>query len=551
MVVNADAAPGRVVPEIVEVRYTTEDGSRGRDNMSREGVVTPGSDAFQPYTYTFKAVLAPLDFYVRGGDDRQGPYHLDVVDSPTLGRMTLRCRYPAYMHRDDRDVGVAGLVQIPRGTEITLVAEANKPLVAVDVDDVTDENAPQSSRLDVLAEHGQPKAGFQLELGRLDADKTLLFNLHDADGIRSREAVRLALAAVADEPPQVDVQLKGIGTAITPEALLPVGGEVSDDYGVDKIWFEFHADDAPPRQRPFGVAAEGREKLAVADALEVRELELQPKQKLQLAIAAADGSTLEGGPNVGTSQHYTLDVVTAEQLRSMLEARELQLRRRFETIIEEFTETRDLLARVAVPKAADAAAESDKDVPPREPGEEAEPAPRIADPTVQVERVLQNAERSAHETMEVALAFDEIRDELVNNRIDIEELKARLKDGVAEPLKRIVAESFPRLEERLKQLSGQLGDPQLAAAAQKASLAEADAILVEMKQVLDKMMELETFNEVVDMLRQIISSQEKISDETKARAKEEAPRPDRMNPRRRVPLGKGSRPCRLGEASDE
>ncbi len=263
----------------------------------------------------------------------------------------------------------------------------------------------------------------------------------------------------------------------------------------------------------------------MADALEVRELELQPKQKLQLTIAAADSSTLDGGPNVGTSQRYTLDVVTSEQLRSMLEARELQLRRRFETIIEELTETRDLLARVAIPKPAPAAGEAtpdeaaDKDVPPREPGDEAEPAPRMAAPTVQVERVVQNAQRSAHETLEVALAFDAIREELVNNRIDIEELKARLKDGVAEPLKRIVAESFPRLDERLKQLSGQLGDPQLAAAAQKASVAQADAILVEMKQVLDKMMELETFNEVVDMLRQIISSQEKISDQTKSRQK--------------------------------
>ena len=33
------------------------------------------------------------------------------------------------------------------------------------------------------------------------------------------------------------------------------------------------------------------------------------------------------------------------------------------------------------------------------------------------------------------------------------------------------------------------------------SVAQIDAILVEMKQVLDKMLELETFNEVLDMLR--------------------------------------------------
>ena len=40
-----------------------------------------------------------------------------------------------------------------------------------------------------------------------------------------------------------------------------------------------------------------------------------------------------------------LDVVTPEQLRALLESRELVLRQRFESIMREMTETRDLLAR--------------------------------------------------------------------------------------------------------------------------------------------------------------------------------------------------------------
>jgi hypothetical protein len=49
---------------------------------------------------------------------------------------------------------------------------------------------------------------------------------------------------------------------------------------------------------------------------------------------------------------------------------------------------------------------------------------------------------------------------------------------------------------------------------------EADAILVEMKQVLDRMLELESFNEALDLLRGIISSQEKINEQTRQRQKE-------------------------------
>ncbi len=538
LAVHADAALGRDIPEIVEVRYSTSEGARGRENMSREGVVSPGEAPFQNYSHTFKSVLSPLEFYVLGGDDRQGPYHLDVVDSPTISRMKLRCEYPAYMHRESRDIPVAGLMQLPRGTQITILAEANKPLVSVQVDDVANESeaAPTTHRLELAQEHGGPQTSFQFSVPRLDADKTLLFTLHDSDGIRSREAVRLALGAVADEPPQVNVQLKGIGTAITAQARLPAAGEISDDYGVARVWFDFHVDETPAREQPFAVAVNGQEQLAAADALEVGPLELQPKQKLHWAVQAADACALEGGPNVGSSQRYVLEVVTAEQLRAMLEARELTLRRRFETIIEELTDTRNMLSGIEMRPPPESTAE-------KQPGAETKPAvapggsepgdddaedadvakPAASSPAsraLQVERVLQNSQRSSHETLQVAVAFDEIREEMINNRVDTEELKTRLKEGVADPLKRIVETRFAALEESLKQLAAVLADPNAAVTAQAKAVAETDAILVEMQQVLDKMLELETFNEVLDMLRQIIDAQEKVNAETKQKQKQ-------------------------------
>jgi hypothetical protein len=527
--VKADAAPGREVPEVVEVRYTTDDGARGRENMSREGVVLPGQGAFQPYALSFKSVLSPLEFYVLGGDDREGPYYLDVVESPTISKMVLHCEYPAYMRRASREVPVAGLMQLPRGTRITIRAEANKPLVAAHIDDVTDDNAPHSEKLDLVGSGGAPVQRFEYNIPQLDADKILLFTLLDTDGIRSLEAVRLALSAVADEPPQVNVQLQGIGTAITAKARLPAAGQVSDDYGVARVWFEFHPDDAAAQERPFAVAAAGQEKLAVSDALEVEPLGLAPKQKLHVAVQAADDCALEGGANRGTSQRYVLEVVTPEQLRSMLEARELMLRRRFETIIEEFTHTRDLLAGVELAAAKPAAEGAAPDAPqPREPAapgaavEESDAAatePGYSPAAVQVGRAGQNVERSAHETRDVAEAFGAIREEMINNRVDTEELKIRLKEGVADPLQRIVALRFPPLQAELGKLAGQLADVETARATRSAAVGQMDAILVEMKQVLDKMLELETFNEVLDMLRQIIDEQEKVNSETKEQQK--------------------------------
>ena len=79
---------------------------------------------------------------------------------------------------------------------------------------------------------------------------------------------------------------------------------------------------------------------------------------------------------------------------------------------------------------------------------------------------------------------------------------------------------FPELERRLQTLQAKLADPQAAAAARDAAREEADAILVQMNQILDKMLELETFNEVLDLLRGIIESQDQINRETKQKQKD-------------------------------
>ena len=75
---------------------------------------------------------------------------------------------------------------------------------------------------------------------------------------------------------------------------------------------------------------------------------------------------------------------------------------------------------------------------------------------------------------------------------------------------------FPELERRLRLLQARLADPAAGKAAQTAARDQADAILVEMNLVLGKMVELETFNEVLDILAGIIDSQEKINDRSKA-----------------------------------
>ena len=193
-------------------------------------------------------------------------------------------------------------------------------------------------------------------------------------------------------------------------------------------------------------------------------------------------------------------------------------------IVQEVTDTGDSLLRINFD--ADAAAEETDagDEPGDEPGDEEKavrsPERLLAIRALRVQRAIQNGRKNAHETLGVAEAFDDVRLQLVNNRIDTEELKLRLKDGIADPLRHVVDEMFPELERRLRLLEGTLADAKAGPKNRLAASRQLDAVLVEMRRILGRMIELEDFNEAVALLREIIEAQEKLGEQTDQRRKQ-------------------------------
>ncbi|MGH7192329.1 MAG: DUF4175 family protein, partial [Candidatus Saccharimonadales bacterium] len=348
--VQAEATPPSVVPQVVEVRYRAEDGRRERYTMIREGVAVPGEDEYQDYRFTFNSVPSDLSFDVVGGDARLRDLRIRVVQSPSLS-MRLQCEYPPYTGRLPAEVPASGVVPLPIGTRVTIKARATKDLREARIEFPVGEEGRITKTIEL---GGDREIDFTLE--QLDADTTISFQLLDTDGVRNRAPVQLALSAVPDAAPQVDVQLEGIGPAITPRAKLPLTGKVADDYGVASVWAEFSIDEGEPKLHELAAAA-GPE-VEVDAAIEVAELALRPGAKLSLAAKAADNRDLPdgSGPNVGQGERFLLEVVTPDHLLTLLETRELNLRQRFESILQEVTETRDSLSDLEPPEGGDKAA---------------------------------------------------------------------------------------------------------------------------------------------------------------------------------------------------
>ena len=510
------SAPQRV-PEVVDLRWrTAADAPRrgGRqagpwhvDRMGTRGGVTADGQAFG---HVLKGVGESLDLEIRGGDARLRGLRLEVLEPPALDTLVITTTPPAYLGGGPRPAAPARIVQLPGGSRVDIRCTSTKPLSAATmVANGTSAASADGETLASLSAGGTPAAPVRTIEGRIEpllADCTIVVRFTDTDGLVNREPVTFVLAVLPDEPPQVALRLRGISTAVTPRARLPLVGTISDDHGLASATVSVRTADGAESSLPLARVRAGDAlvefpaQTAEVVALEplAGPLQLAVGRTIQVSVRAADACTIGAGANVGASDVWSLDVVAPETLVAMLEAREIILRRRYESCVADLTQARDAFA--APPAAEPAAGGGDDDRGRRAGG--------LGEATA----------RAAGETAELAEAFRDIRLEFDNNQLLTPELETRLVAQIAEPLAAIAARDLPALATACR---GRAGRQEL--------LRKADEVLARMRAVLDKMMELESFNEVVELLRGMIRTQEQIRAETleqqKRRAREALERP--------------------------
>jgi hypothetical protein len=518
VIVRATAGPaaggamdGGWVPAVVDLRSRGAGGWKTERMGMRGGVTEEG----QAFGHVLKAVNEDLVLEVRGGDARVRNLRLEVVEAPALAAVEIGYTLPAYLGGGRRQAPASRIVQVPRGSDVEIVCRSTKPLSAATMRAVSlggprpEEGRPDGDGTDdagaLLASlaagaDGPPATSLVGTAPSLDGDRTIVVRLTDTDGLVNREPITFVLSATPDEPPRVAVRMRGISNAVTAKARIPLEGSIADDHGLTRADVLLRVADRPEVARPIARLRAG---VAVIDlpaaAPEIVPLEplgLEAGNSLGLAVTASDACTLDGRPNAGTSDVWSLTVVTPEVLMAMLEAREIILRRRYESCIADFSQARDRF------QSGDGGGDD-------------------AELSVAASRLGEATSRAAGETAEIAMAFRDIRMELDNNLLLTPELDARLIAQIADPLTAIAVSDLPAVGTACrKQVDRSAGGN--AAAARVDLVRRADEVLVRMRAVLDRMMELESFNEVIELLRGVIRTQEEIKAETLQRQKKRA-----------------------------
>ena len=347
LVVHADTRE-YVAPRQVEFRFTSADGGRGRDTMTRVGEAVAGRDDFQEFRYEFNDVSVEHD--ARRDRRRRSRRRICSWRSSTdrswwAWKSSASIRNIWAGRRGDCRSPAA--CEFPAGTKLTLHAASTKPLTDVRV--ASTSNPQPRSLVDV----GRPVEAIRWVYGTLQADD----RAHDpGDGLRRRHVPRAVSDFARRDSGRVAAGFGATGRdRCRDHARCDRAARGQSDR---RLRTRSHLVCLPgQRRRP---AASGRSPInptasknkSQLDAFDTRgpdapdgerAMELQPGQTLFLSVRAADRYNLSDAPRVGASQQFALDVVTVPQLLALLERRELELRQRFEAVFAKMTDTRNLL----------------------------------------------------------------------------------------------------------------------------------------------------------------------------------------------------------------
>ena len=533
-----------LVPKTLRVRIGTPEVGYRSLLIDQFRIETREGTRWAVFTTTFTEMLETVALQVRGADSTLNDLCVEVVPTPTLTEMMLTQKFPDYMQRSVRTVALAGRTMIPDGTEITITATATKPL---------QEATAIFNQTEIpLAPHSDNS--ITLTLLALREETLIDFRLTDIDLLSNRHPIRAEFGITPDQPPVVTARLEGIGHAITPEAVLPIAGEITDDNGLATAMTRYttvpapvagEETETPPREPAEGAIPitgiqSGQTVFPLAHSFSVAPLSLQPDDQLILFVEASDAFDLDTAEGqIGMGQRWLLEIVTPEKLKTLLETREITLRQRFEVIIGEVERTKEILLDYTLEPTEQQIQQADALT--LENGENAteenlEERQRELENRKQrikntinseqtelgkyhISRMLRDTHKEVYDLTGIIESFRTIRLEMINNRILTEDERKRIEQEIIQPMQELIGSDFPDIDELLGVLNRLISDQSeprrpLALEERQKILDSFDATILKMTAIRDKMASMESFNEAIELLRSIIQQQQLLRNET-------------------------------------
>lgn len=499
------------------------------DVSGSDQTVSMFADDGERFRHTLPRLFDDVALQISGGDYASPlPYHVRVVPAPEIVEVAVKPNYPEYLGlAEPPPEGIAvqsSRVRLPVGTRGLIAGATNAALREVRVVSSGERwTIEPGEGIDGRA-FAFPVATFAAE--RESADDRLVasvepreleITLIGEDGLRSLSPLRLTLEPIADQPPEIRARPRGIGDAVTRRASVPWEGTIEDDYGVRDAAFEVSRQSGDrqvasdyPVELPSGPReiAIGKDEQPVT--LDLRQMQPGIGDTLTVALTATDFRPTQdfgsGTSRTGRSEGFRLLVVSDEELLAILRGKEVNLRQRFEQIVEETTQTRDDI-REQVGREREASALPDSP-------ERTELKQRIS---AGVDRGLLAVRKAETESRAVAALFADLRAELVNNRLDTRDRLGRIDNGVLGPLREVLADQFGTVEQSVTAAREAIRTRSGTEAALTTAEGELTRLVERLNAILSEMERRQSYNELIEELERLAERYESLREKTKER----------------------------------
>ncbi|MCU0709157.1 MAG: hypothetical protein MUF23_12785 [Pirellula sp.] len=505
------------------LHYRDMDGNRGRANL-RRGTKEGERQNFLLDGPPLESINDSLALSLSGGDARIGNLSLTAVEAPLIATSYIDVTYPEYLQQSTKTIwGKEQLayrngIRLPQGSHIELILETNKPIQRCDLLRVRSNEEAEVAESITQLEQAQPSKTLKLPLGVLDGNLLIEVRLWDDEGLCSTRVQPFVIASITDIAPSVDFVLEGIGTAITEQALLQVRSKITDDYDLKEAWIETIIDEQPTQKTPLAITAQGEANIDI-DLKAMRDSGANtPKvgSVLALMVSAADFLPLPDTIHVGKSTPIQLNVVTPDQLLVILERRELAMRARLEQIISELGQLRDLLAVMNRPIEPIQESQNEGDAAPEDPI-----ARQMRLLVLRSQQASAQADKSGGELKGVRSEIGQVLAELIHNRIDSKDRRDRLEQKIQRPLITLLEGSWETFAKGISELELFVSKaaPEDRTRRVEALMLQNNEIIAALTTILNDMIDIQDFNEVIDMVRDMLEDQNQVLEQTKAEQK--------------------------------
>jgi hypothetical protein len=542
--VSADASAPKL-PEVCTLHYRANDGTRGRTNLRRIGAPRDGWQQFSLDGPPLDAIASSLSIDIVGLDARLRNLILEVIEPVVVVDMQLECDYPSYLidslsTRPQRELlPYRTGMKIPEGTDCTLVGRCSSKLKQVDY---TRNTTSVSEATEFIIRQAQVEnESFRIPLGAVEASQLVEIRLLDQYGLPSEQVLRYAVTVQVDSVPEVQSRLEGIGLAISPKAILPIRGQVTDDHEIAEVAAEMSVNETVLPPVPLQLKdAELSGDIDLQKMASEGKISVGPGVTLGLSVRAQDRYNLGGQQHIGRGQPQQLAVVTEEALLVVLERQELELRRRLEQIINELQQLDDALKNlvkqlselettasvtrtdstfqsIGLIRQAESQTGADdqaaKDAATRTANQLAErqAIQRLA--ILKAQQGQLQTDKSRQELAGIMNRVEHLRLQLVNNRIDSIDRQQRLLEQVQKPLGNLLDGEYLELDRQMGRLQSAISSGSGRQPANEAAQS-LEKVLQALEAIKAAMLDIESFNEIIDLVRSLLDEQERILKET-------------------------------------